>query len=172
MAEEKVYRPTTIEDTPFPTDQAPADSYSFSQDTSGGKYSTQKIGNRDFPQKRTAVELLSSALNTKSLRVLSNFQLTQSGGFQIGDYKLGESGQIDITPNGISAKDTTGLLSFVLDALTGGAVFRGTIQSGALIAGEVIVGNNRVIIDGENERIIINDGTNDRILIGRDDGGF
>ena len=37
---------------------------------------------------------------------------------------------------------------------------------------QIIVGDNRVKLDGAEERIIINDGTNDRILIGYDSGGF
>jgi hypothetical protein len=54
----------------------------------------------------------------------------------------------------------------------GNAYFSGEIRAGSLISGMVYVGNNNIIIDGENRRIIINDGTNDRVLIGFQQDGF
>lgn len=41
-----------------------------------------------------------------------------------------------------------------------------------ILSGKIIVGDNKIIIDGVNKRILINDGTNDRILIGYQSGGF
>lgn len=35
-----------------------------------------------------------------------------------------------------------------------------------ILSGKIIVGDNKITIDGVNKRIIINDGTNNRVLIG------
>ena len=38
--------------------------------------------------------------------------------------------------------------------------------------GVININNNRIKLDGNNGRIIINDGTNDRVLIGFQEDGF
>jgi hypothetical protein len=151
MAEEKVYTPETISDAPFPSEQKSGD-LGVTQSVSGGGqvYGAQKIADQGFPAKRTAVELISSALNTKSKKILAEFEFTESGALQIGKYENGVSGDVRITPNGITARDFTGVTTFALDGTTGSAVFKGSIQSGAVITGEVIVGNNAVVVDGSN----------------------
>lgn len=171
---EKVYTPTVIDDVPFPQD-VPEDLNATvpSTGTAGDKtYGATAIKNQPFPTQRIAVELLSSALNTRSKRIIQEFQFTQSGALQIGDYKSGVTGDIRISPDGIVARDSTGATTFALDATSGDAIFAGTIQAGSLIAGAVNVGNNNVIIDGTNRNIIVNDGTYDRVLIGYQAGGF
>ena len=125
-----------------------------------------------MPTRRVAHEVIGSALNTKSRKILAVFEFTESGALQIGKYENGVSGDLRITPNGITARDLAGITTFSLDGTTGDAVFKGTIQSESLIAGLVAVGDNNVILDGENQRIVINDGTNDRILIGYQQNGF
>lgn len=170
MAEETVYTPTVISDNPFPS-QDGQENYSDAS-SSGETVKAEKIQDQGLPTKRIAVELISSALNTKSKKILAVFELTESGGFQVGKYLHGVSGDIKITPVGIVARDKAGITTFTLDGETGDATFRGTIQGESLLAGLIAVGNNNVIIDGENKRIIINDGTNDRILIGYQKNGF
>lgn len=171
--DDKVYENQVVEEAPFPTQDllVTAKSETNPKDTFTSTNAKEKL----IPKKRASVELLSSALNTRSKKVLQEFALTQSGGFQIGDFKEGLSGDIRITPNGITARDIAGLVTFVLDALTGDAFFRGSIQSGSVITGEVTVGNNRLILtvdDTGQPQIILNDGTNDRLLIGYQAGGF
>ena len=51
-----------------------------------------------------------------------------------------------------------------LTDLSGNALVKDSTTQ--ILAGKIIVGNNKITIDGVNKRIIINDGTNDRILIG------
>lgn len=150
----KVYTPVTIADIPFP--QEGAIDLGVSQST-GASFSPQTTKDTPFPTKRTAVELLSTALNTRSKRILQEFQFTQSGALQIGTYEAGVSGDVRISPNGIVGRDTSGNTTFSLDATTGDAVFSGTIQAGAVIAGEVVVGNNTWVISGDpdNPRIIL-----------------
>ena len=161
---DKVLTPTVVEDSPFPGEEG-IGVPTFTQ-TSGGNSIPTTTKDTRLPTKRIAVETISSALNTKNKKILAEFEFTEHGAIQIGKYSHGVTGDLRITPSGITARDLAGLNTFAIDGTTGSAVFKGSIQSGSLITGDVIVGNNSVIIDGGNKRIIVNDGTNDRIVIG------
>lgn len=168
MNDNKLFYPETIQEEPFPVSEASV-SDNVSQSSSSDEYGNKEIKATGFPQRRIAYEVISSVLNTRSKKILGEFEFTQSGALQIGEYVNGESGDVRISPNGIVARNNAGTTTFALDGTTGNAVFRGEIQAGAVIAGEVVVGNNRVIISvDENGQpsIIINDGTNDRVLLG------
>lgn len=164
MSEEKILHPEEITENPFPGEAEVALPATSSSGT--GVVSPTTTKPKSMPTKRTAVELLSSALNTRSKKVLGNFELAGSGGFQIGKYENGVSGDVRLTPNGMTARDSAGNTTFSLDGTDGSAVFKGEVQAGSLISGIVRVGNNNVIIDGANQRIIINDGNNDRAILG------
>jgi len=170
MSDVKVFYPEEIEDTMFP--QKPTVDQAVVSSPSGQTYSPTQTQEQSFPSKRVATELMTSSLNTRSKKILQSFGFTQSGALQIGEYTQGVSGDVKLSPNGIVARNDLGDTTFALDGTTGDAVFKGEIKSGSLVTGEVIVGNNRVIIDGENQTIIINDGTHDRVLIGKQVGGF
>jgi len=166
----KVYTPEVIEDAPFPQETVvPFDS---SQSSANQVHKPTTTKEQAFPIKRVAVELISTVLNTKSRKILQEFQFTKSGAIQIGEYENGVSGDLRISPNGITARNISGITTFVIDGDTGDAVFAGEIRAGAAIVGRVVVGNNNIIIDGENKTIIVNDGTYDRVLIGYQAGGF
>ena len=167
--DEKVYTPEVIQESPFPNEVV--QSVTPTQG-SGDNYTPTTTKEKTFPVKRSAVELLSTALNTRSRNILQEFKLQQSGGFQIGNFEEGLTGDLRLTPNGITARDVAGVTTFDIDGTTGDAVFAGEIRSGSLITGDVIVGNNRVIISGDEGTIIINDGSNDRVLLGFQSGGF
>lgn len=171
MNDEKVYYPETINENPFPNSEDEI-TIESTQSSANDTYSPVKIQNNSLPTKRIAQELLSSALNTRSRNILQEFTLTDSGGFQIGKFELGQNGDIRITQNGIVARSSDGNISFSLDGTDGSAVFRGKIQSGSLVTGQVIVGTNNIIIDGESRQIIVNDGEFDRVLIGYQKDGF
>jgi hypothetical protein len=160
-----IFEPEVITDNPFPAEGSSI----VSNEVSGSKSdSPSTIKEGGFPAtKKIAYELLSSSLNTKSKKILGKFEFTESGAIQIGKYTVGVNGDIRITPTGITARDKSGITTFNLDADTGDANFTGTIQAGTIISGVIMVGDNNVIIDGENQRIIVNDGTNDRVLIGQ-----
>jgi len=153
--EEKVYYPATIADTPLPGEVEEVSG--VVEKKSAGIYQADRIPDRGFPTKKIAYEVMSSSLNTKSKKILAEFEFTEYGALQIGKYLNGVSGDLRISPNGITARDSAGNTTFALDGSTGSAVFAGTIQSGTLIAGMVVVGDNRVRIDGENGRILIDD---------------
>jgi hypothetical protein len=169
--EEKVYTTTVVEDAPFPG-QDPV--IIQPESLPSGTYSTTVFNEKRFPKKRIATELLSTALNTRSKNILQEFNLEQSGGFKIGDYQSGQSGDLKITPNGITARDKVGVTTFAIDGSDGSAVFKGSIQAGSLVSGTLYLGSEsgNVYIDGENQQIIINDGANDRVLIGYGKGLF
>jgi len=194
MPKDKIYRPEEILDVPFPGEPEPVSLPG--QTNPAGTFGLTTTKPKSFPTKKIAVELLSTALNTRSKKVLQEFELQDTGGFKVGTFKSGISGDLRITPNGLTARDIAGLTTFAIDGDTGDAVFKGIVQAGAVIAtdidGERIltntldadrikastievaldVGEGNVKIDGANKRIIINDGTNDRILIGFQSGGF
>lgn len=171
MAEDKIYRPTEIDDSPFPGGEI--QDFSTSGSNSKDTYQNQTSPEKEFPTKRIAVELVGNVLNTKSRKILAEFQFTEHGAIAIGRHEIGVSGDVRITPAGITARNIAGVTTFALDAETGDATFAGTIQSGAVIAGTVVVGNNNVVIDGENNRIVIyDDGGIARIILGFQEEGF
>jgi len=170
--DDKIYTNEVITDQPFPGIEVETSGVEASAPTSGGATTQATIPNKSTPTKRIATELLSTVLNTKSRKILGTFELAQNGGIQVGKYENGVSGDVKLTPIGIVARNQSGDITFLLDGDTGDATFKGTIQTGALIAGLVAVGNNNIILDGENQRIIVNDGKNDRVLIGFQANGF
>lgn len=131
---DKNYEPEVVEDNPFPGETAvlPSQDQSGSGDNLTPTTTKEKI----LPRKRTAVELLSAALNTRSRKVLENFDLVQSGGFQIGDFKEGISGDVRLTPNGITGRNIAGLTTFSLDT-DGNLILVGEMRSGSVITGNI-----------------------------------
>lgn len=166
MADEKVYTPTIEEDKPFPQETTTTQYSSGGE--SGDTYTPKEIKENVFPGKKIAFELMAQALNTKSKKILQEFQFAQQGSIQVGSYVDGTSGDIRISPNGITARDTAGETTFNLDGLTGDATFKGTIQAGAVVAGDVVVGNNTWVISGDdtNPRIILYNSSIPSIVIG------
>lgn len=150
MAEDKikVYTPEILEDQPFP--QQEETDLGVSQETSGGVYSPTTIKNKPFPKKRIAHETISSALNTISRKILGVFEFLEMGAIQIGKYVNGVSGDLRISPGGITARDKAGITTFSIDGETGDAVFKGTVQAGSILTGGVTVEdeNGTTIIDG------------------------
>lgn len=170
---EKVYSPEIIEETPFPG-QDPIVTVQSESPATGGTYSPTTTNEKKPPRQKIATELLSTALNTRSKNILQEFSLVESGGFKIGNYKEGVSGEISITPNGIITKDKNGVTTIAIYGEDGSGVFKGTIQAGSFVSGTLYLGSQagNVFIDGENQQIIVNDGFNDRILIGFQENGF
>lgn len=150
---DKIYSPETIDDSPLPGESNVID---FTTPTSGSGENkttgTTETPDNRLPEKLIAVEVMGSALNTKAKKVLQEFNLEQRGGFQIGKYDPGNSGDVRITPNGITARDSAGSSTFSLDGTTGSAVFAGELRSGSLITGDIVVGNNAVIISGDTDK--------------------
>ena len=155
MSEEKIFTPEIVEATPFPGQDVPV--VTQTQSNPAGTYTPTTTPAKSFPTRKIATELIGQAINTRSRNILQEFDLVGSGGFQVGKYENGVSGDLRITPNGITARDTAGLSTFAIDGTTGGAVFRGEVQAGAFISGLVVVGDNSVVIDGETRRLVFYD---------------
>lgn len=156
MTEEKILSPQTIEDTPFPQEVAITD-YGVTQSSSGGVSETSKIKNQSPPYKRVATELLGSALNTKSRKILAEFEFTENGAIQIGKYEPGISGDLRLTPGGQVARNSSGIVTFAIDGETGNLVLLGNIQAGSVITGNVSVGDGNIVIDGQEKRMVFYD---------------
>jgi hypothetical protein len=152
--EDKVYTPTVLEDAPFPQETLASDVVS---QATGDIQTPATIKEQTFPTKRISVENIGSSLNTRSRKILQEFSFTQSGAIVVGTYEVGVSGDIKISPNGIVARDNTGLTTFAIDGTTGDATFKGTVQAGTLITGAVAVGDGDILIDGETKRMIFYD---------------
>jgi len=159
MAEEKVYTPEVIQEIPFPDEPTILDTQS--QSSTGGNFTPTVSKEKTFLKKRIAVELLSTALNTRSRKILEEFKLEQSGGLQIGDFKQGISGDMRLTPNGQTARNKSGITTFAIDGDTGDAIFAGELRTGSLVTGTVIVtdGNISMYNNGILEIFIGDDGT-------------
>lgn len=163
----KIYTPTETSDAPFPEEGEAT--FGTTQQSAGGNFSPKTTQDASFPDPRVAHELLSSAINTRSKKIMQELTLTEFGGIRIGKYQPGVSGEVVITGGGAVAKNSLGDETFVLDGESGDAIFAGTIQTGAVIAGRVIVGNNTWVIDGDanNPRILLYNNGIPEILIGR-----
>ena len=161
MPDEKVYTPAVLEDTPFPQEEDA--NITVSQSKAGGTYSPQTTKDQQFPKKVVAQEIISNVLNTKSKKILGEFELVDQGAFKVGKYVDGVSGEVTITPNGITARDSNGETTFSLDGDTGDATFKGTLQAGTVVAGD-----NTVIVDEDNGhgRLLFMDGDKVAILLG------
>jgi len=171
MTDDKVYYPETIDENPLPL-EGEVVGFGETQKTSNDEFQEKKIETQPIPTRRIAYEVIGNQLNTRTRKILAEFEFTESGAIQVGKYENGVSGDLRITPNGITARDEAGLITFAIDGTTGNAVFKGEVQAGTIITGLVVVGDNSVIIDGDAKRIVINDGTNDRVLIGYQKDGF
>jgi hypothetical protein len=162
MAEDKLYSPEIIPAVPFPeTQEATTQSSGGSTDTSVVSPTKTPV-NVKFPVKQMALELLSTALNTKTKKILGDFTFGEIGAISIGKYENGVSGEVKISPNGIVGKNINGVNTFSIDATTGDAVFAGTIQAGAIVSGQVTV----------TGAFVVNDGTYNIIWLGYLEGGF
>lgn len=128
-----VYTPEVIVENPFPGEPVLIDS--SSKVSSDGNYSPTVTRPKPFKRKVLANELLSTALNTRSRKILGEFSFAASGALQLGDFREGISGDLRLTPNGITARDLAGLTTFALDGTDGSAVFKGHVQAGSFVSG-------------------------------------
>ena len=125
--EEKVYYPLEIFDMPFPTQgQAVLPTDPSANST---VLSPQTTKDKSIPRKVIAHETIGAALNTKSRKILAEFEFTKAGSLQIGEFVNGLSGDIRISPNGIVARDLAGETTFALNGEDGSAVFKGEIRA-------------------------------------------
>ena len=126
--QEKIYKPEEIKNNPFP-EQIETLDFSDSQTSSGQIENQAKIKDQRVPRKRVSRETIASALNTKSKKILGEFTFTEGGAIRVGVYSPGVSGDLRITPNGLTARNESGITTFAIDGTTGNAVFKGSIDA-------------------------------------------
>ena len=171
MTDDKVIRPLEIKDSPFPG-QEPVPDFNSSQKTSE-TFGPNTIQNKPFPVKKIATELLSSSLNSRTRKILAEFQFTETGAIQIGKFELGVSGDIRISPAGIVFRNKDGEITIGQDAETGDAIFKGIVQAGTLISGNIIIGGADdgkgilSLLNADNIEIIHMDSEGIRIFKGK-----
>lgn len=164
---DKVYQPITIPEVTLPGAVVVTQNVATSIDASTND-SAQPTTTPDtnLPIKKVAQEVIGETLNTKAKKILGDYSFTQQGSIEIGQYQPGASGDIRITPNGITARNIAGERTFNLDGDTGDAEFAGKIRAGAFIGGnggsivieETNAGNGRIVLfRGGVPSIIIGD---------------
>jgi hypothetical protein len=89
------------------------------------------------PQVPTANDTIGHSINTKTNKILGSYSFGKVGSLQVGNYVNGTSGDIRITPDGITARNSSGTNTFAIDGTTGNASFFGTIQAGSVVVGYV-----------------------------------
>lgn len=135
MSDEKVYYPAEITDNPLPL-EVTGESMGVTSDSTKAVSTAAKITDNPLPRKKIAVELISDRLNTKSKKIMAEFQFTPSGAIRIGEYVYGVSGEIDLSPIGIIAKNDNGDITFALDGQTGEAVFKGEVRAADFVVSD------------------------------------
>lgn len=164
---DKVYEPITIADVPLPGDSVITQNPATSSDSSTAATSTpQNVPDTTIPTKIIARETIGETINTKARKIQGAYSFTQQGAIEIGIFNPGVSGDVRITPAGITARDSAGNTTFNLDGDTGDAEFAGKLRAGAFIggnAGSIVIeetnsGNGRIVIfRGGIPSIIIGD---------------
>ena len=134
MSENKVYQPETIDDNweGIGEDKSGEGLVGENLNKSGDSevYSQTSQKDKPIPKKVIAHETINQSINTQQQRILGSYQFGQLGAIKIGDYEPEVSGDIRISPSGITARNSAGLDTFTLDGETGNATFRGTISAG------------------------------------------
>ena len=147
----QILHPDEISETPFPN-QEETSGVSQPSTTSGGVISTTKIKDNPFPRKVIAHETIASSLNTKTKKILGQYEFAQQGAIQVGKYENGVSGDMRLSPDGITARNNAGTTTFAIDGDTGDATFKGNVQAGAFFVGSTVAveesssGNGRIVL--------------------------
>ena len=159
----KTYEPEVINTYALP--ETVVEEETASTNYEGKKVASPSVNlNKQFPVRNIARETIGEALNTQTKQILGSFTFGQVGAIAIGVYENGVSGDVRITPNGITARDINGNTTLSIDGATGDAVFKGTVTAGSLVTGSVTV-------QGQGA-FIVNDGTYNVIWLGYLASGF
>lgn len=142
----KVYTPEVVPDAGFPLQGTPVTAVTSStQETANKTYSAKEMVEQGFPARMIAKELLSTAINTVTKKITKAFQFTKSGALQIGEYVNGVSGDVRISPDGITARNSSGNTTFSIDGDSGNAFFVGEVR-----ANDFVISDERGLISLAN----------------------
>lgn len=156
--------PIPILDTSTPNQNTSSAASSTPTTSSSNGVSQQTIQDAAVPSPPIAIDVIGTSLDTQQRKILGAFTFGQVGALKVGTYSFGVSGEVDISPNGITATNVNGITTFSIDGTTGDATFLGTLQAGTLIAGD----SNVVIGIGSmgGGRILLTNGGIPSIVIG------
>lgn len=136
MEDIKIYYPNEITDNPIGMDESNAVEVDYTKNAAYVE-SAGVIPENSIYTGLNATDVVSVSIDTTRSRILGTYTFSESGSIQIGKYVNGVSGQIQITPDGITATNSSGTNTFNLDGTTGDATFYGTIAAGSIVAGYV-----------------------------------
>jgi hypothetical protein len=74
-------------------------------------------------------DIINARFDTENADILAEFSFGASGALQIGSYVNGVSGDIRISPSGITARNSSGATTFTLNGTTGAATFGGELSA-------------------------------------------
>ena len=151
-AEDKTYSPQEIQDQATGDAIAASGADTASKSSSMASYKPVATVEKKYPTIVVARELLSSALDTVSKKIKGTFTFSKIGAIKIGEYVFGVSGEVSISPNGITATNVNGTTTVGIDGTTGDAFFSGELRTGSVVTGAVTVGGN-----GNNGSIVLLD---------------
>jgi len=126
MTSDPVLYPQILEDTPFPGQEVQDINVTT---TSAGNSIPTTTTDKKTPKKIIAHETISQSLNTLSKKINGVFEFLKMGAIKIGEYINGVSGEIKISPDGIVARNKSGVTTFAIDGDTGDATFKGNVQA-------------------------------------------
>ena len=141
----KNYTPDTIPDQPFPGLEPATVLDGSSQ---GNNYTPGQTSDTGFPSAVIASQTISDSLDTLSKRILGEYSFGVSGALRIGKYENGVSGDLRLSPNGLTARNSSGVTTFAIDGTTGNATFAGTIAASTIDIGGADASSFHVDIDG------------------------
>jgi hypothetical protein len=141
----KVINPTVIPDQPLPGSEVINNT--VSQTSSESVISGEKIPDNSLPKTVIARETISQSINTLTQKILGVYQFIEQGAIQIGKYIHGISGEVKISPDGITAKNKDGNTTVSISGDTGDATFSGEVK-----AGELTVVDNEGLVSLSNFR--------------------
>lgn len=93
---------------------------------------------KKFPPSIIAQETISQSLDTASRKIKGDYTFEEMGALEIKSSVHPLAG-VAISPSGVVATDANGDETFALDAETGDATFRGTLQAQTVIGGGTTV---------------------------------
>jgi hypothetical protein len=148
MSTIKILQPPVIEVRPL-TAQRQMFVSQDKTETKAGVSQTPDTGYRSLPPPQHAHEVVSNRLDTAAGKVKGLLEFTKYGALKIGKYEEGETGEIVITGDGITAININNKTTFNLDGRNGDATFAGELAAGGIITGKIDMGKDGYIIGGD-----------------------
>lgn len=160
-----VYTPQEIVDQAITQDIEASGSDTTTKSYSTTQYTPVTEVDKKYPVKVIARELLSQTLDTISKKIRATYTFSKLGAIKAGEYVAGVSGEVALSPDGITAINKNGETTVSIDGTTGDAAFMGEIKGGSFSSsGDITVGGTA--------GYVVNDGTYNVLRLGYFSGGL